>query len=453
MAVNLPSGLFNAYTEVLDSSPTANRFAQEKARRQARMDALDEYDRNRINSINSTGVRDNDRQGFDERLQKIQTYYGQNKDKIRKGGSPESYEYEKMFRDVGSYINQSKERTAKQDAAMKFYNDKLKLDGRVPDDFMVELEENDKGIDEIVGYDATQQPQRSKTFDLKKWMTLPKPYNQQVSLKAYNDIKRTPTVRTEPVPGNLLKVNEITEETFDDGAKQVIAIRAANDFQNSHSFSDAVLTDVKDPVTRGKLEATFKDSYGTMPQSNEDYAAAYRLQELQPKIVKNKLVDNKDAIMTRREKMQREIQDRIDKRQQYGIAARRQFQIQDQLAQDDYVETMWDAYKKKGSLDPQVVADYQKTDGKGHKVPINKTVFNPDETVDFIVYKLDKKGNPTTEVDDEYSTKGVPPAQIKARIRKELETPMTNTGGQQIRPPKNITNTKMTPKPTKPKPY
>jgi hypothetical protein len=419
MAIQIPQGLYSGFTEVLDSNPTANRAYQQRVRKQAKMDALDEYDRNRINNINSTGVRDKDRQVFDESLQAIRDYYNKNKDNIRKGTTPEAYEYEKLFRNVSSLINKSKERTARQDAAMKLWHERLKQDGVTPDDFINELELNDRGIME----------EGSVAFDLPKWMSSPKPFNQQTYIKGYGDIKRTPTVRTEAVEGQPLRVNEITEETFDTGGKQTIALRAADKYENSYSFREQVKTEVKDPVARARMEQTFKDQYGTMPQSNEDYATAYTLELLQPKITKSKIVDNKDAIMTRREKFAREIQGRIDARQAYGIAARRAFQVADQQAQDDYVETMWEAYKKNGSLDPQIVGDYQKSDSKGHKVPIDKQVFNPDGTVDLIVYKVDKDGNMTTEVDEAYSTRKVPAPQIKARIRKELETPMTNTQG------------------------
>lgn len=90
MAVQLPGGLYDAFTERLDSTPTANRVYQQKLRTQAKMDALDEYDKQRINHINDTGVRDSDRQGFDTRLQQVRDYYNLNKDKIRKGNTAES---------------------------------------------------------------------------------------------------------------------------------------------------------------------------------------------------------------------------------------------------------------------------------------------------------------------------------------------------------------------------
>lgn len=309
MAVQLPSGLYSGFTEVLDSRPTMNMVNQNRLRKQAKEDALDEYDKRRINNVNPTGVRDVDRQGFDQRLEKVQLFYNQNKDKIRKGGTPESYEYEKLFRDVGSYINESKERTAKQDAAMKLYQDRLKQDGRIPDDFIKELGINDEGIDKIITFDKVSgEPIRSSSFDLKKWLSQPKPFNQQTYLKNFSDIKRVAgKPRYENVEGNPLKQTEIIEEGFDEGGKQVIAARAADKYQNSYSFSENVKEAINDPISRKKLEDVFKNEYGTNPIQPEDYATAYTMELLQPKIAKTKVVDNKEEVMKRNQAFQKEM--------------------------------------------------------------------------------------------------------------------------------------------------
>ncbi len=298
MAVQLPSGLYSGFTEVLDSRPTMNMVNQNKLRKQAKEDALDEYDRKRINNINDTGVRDKDRQLFDEKLQSIRDYYYSNKDKIRRGNTPEAYEYEKLFRNQSQIINQSKNRTAKEDALMKLYQDRLKLDGRIPDDFMTALEANARGLSE----------DGSEEADLAKWLSQPKPFNQQTYLKNFSDIKRVAgQPRYENVEGNPLKQTEIIEEGFDEGGKQVIAARAADKYQNSYSFSENVKEAINDPISRKKLEDVFKNEYGTNPIQPEDYATAYTMELLQPKIAKTKVVDNKEEVMKRNQAFQKEM--------------------------------------------------------------------------------------------------------------------------------------------------
>lgn len=303
MAIQNHPALYTGGGVVFDSSPSVNLYGQLLAKRQAKMDALDEYDKQRINNINPQGVRDVDREGFDKRLQQIREFYNLNKDKIRKAGTPESYGYEKMFRDVATYVNQSKERTAKQEAAMKLYQERLRQDGRIPDDFIAELHENDSGIDQITGIDpVTGKPRATRSLDLTKWLSQPKPFNQQAYLKSFSDIKRIPGKPTySPSQDNPLKLTETIEETFDEGGKQVIAARSADKYQNSFSFAEQVKAEMSDPISRKKLEDTFKQEFGTMPSQPEDYATALTMTLLQPKTVKTKAVDNREAIMSRQE--------------------------------------------------------------------------------------------------------------------------------------------------------
>lgn len=429
MAVINPPNLYTGGAVIFDSSPSVNMYGNLLARKQAKMDALDEYDRHRINNINPNGVRDQDREGLDQRINQLRLYYSKNKDRIRKGNSAESFEYEKMFRNVGSYINQSKERTAKQEAAMKFYQDKLKQDGVVPEDFITEIEVNDKSLD---------SPD-SQTFNLTKWLSTPKPFNQQTFLKGFSDVKRTPSVRTEPIKDQPLRLNEITEETFDTGGKQVIANRAAERYENSYSFRSQVQNEIKDPIARARMEQTFREQYGTNPQLPEDYATAFTLELLQPKITKSKAIDNKDAIMTRREQFAREIQGRIDRRAFSLAAQRRNWQMQDEKTKNDYVQAVIDAYKKSGKVDPDIVGDYTKKDDKGHAVEITETVFSPDgKTVDFVVKDANGK------VYEDYSTRGVPVGTIETKVRTILDLPKTTTttGNKPTAPKKKVYNPK-----------
>jgi len=288
MAVHNPSTLYTGGAVVFNSQPEVNMYANLLAKRQAKMDALDQYDMKRMNSINDAGLRDKDRQPFDQKLQDLRGYYNTNKDLIRKGNTPEAYEYEKKIREVGSFVNASKERTAKQESAMKYYQERLKQDGVVPDDFIAELDMNDKGLAE----------EGSQTFNLNKWLSAPKPFNQKTFLSSFADIKRTPQApRYEKVAGNPLKEAEIIDETFDESGKQVIHARAADKYENSYSFRSQVQNEVKDPIRRKQLSELFKNEFGVDPAMPEDYATAYTMEMLQPKISKVKAEYDRGAIM------------------------------------------------------------------------------------------------------------------------------------------------------------
>ena len=65
MAIQNDPRLYSGGNVEFDSTPTVNLYGNLLAKRQAKMDALDQYDRARINNINPQGLRDVDRQGFD----------------------------------------------------------------------------------------------------------------------------------------------------------------------------------------------------------------------------------------------------------------------------------------------------------------------------------------------------------------------------------------------------
>lgn len=365
MAIVNDPRLYSGGSAILDSTPSVNLYANLLAKKQAKMDALDEYDKKRLDTVNPNGVRDNDREGFDGRIGQLRSFYNQYKDNIRKGGTPESFAYEKMFRDVSRFINESKERTAKRDAALKLYQERLKLDGRVPDELITDLAENDAAIDAITGVEKeTGAVRRSRSLDLNKWLSQPKPFNQQTYLKSFADVKRTPGQPTyTPIEGQPLKMTETIEEKFDEGGKQVIAARAADKYQNSYSFAEQVKAEFADPIARKRLEETFKKEFGTNPSQPEDYATAFTMELLQPSSVKTKAVDNKNAIMDRN------FADWIKKNNITSAQAYQRTLIARQGATSGYNPTSGNAFDEIPDMDMQ----------SGKKI-VNGTVYNPDGT-------------------------------------------------------------------------
>lgn len=301
MPLNNPSGLYSFGAVKLDSTPSVGLYGQLLQRQQAKFDAMDQYERGRLNSVNDKGVRDQERKKIDESLSQIRSFYNQNKKDIQKGNSQKAFEYEKMFGGLKQLIENSKKRAALTETGLKLTNERFKIDQRMPDDFMEAMHKNDLPI----GEDG------SEDLDILKWSSDAKPFDQNKFVKEFTDLKRTakPT-RYESIAGQPLKQNEITEEVFDSGAKEVIAARAANKYENSHSFSETVKEKVADQVQRKKLSDLFQQEYGTSPINMSDYAVAHTLELLQPTVTKTKAIDNKDAIMTRQENFRREQQQR-----------------------------------------------------------------------------------------------------------------------------------------------
>ena len=454
MALINPSSLYSGGNVALDSTPSTNLYGQLLARKQAKMQALDQYDQQRINSVNGSGVRDRDREGFDTRLNELRNYYNQNKDSIRKGTTPQAYEYEKMFRNIGSYINQSKERTAKQDAAMKLHQERFKQDGVVPDDFITAIEANDRGIDE----------EGSATFDLNKWLSSPKPFNQDSFKKGFADIKRNvkETVR-ENVPDDPLKVREIPIEKFDKEGLGVIANRSADKYENSFSFRTQVQNEVKDPIRRGELAKKFQDVYGINPSIPEDYATAYALELIQDKIAgKPTLVTNETAKADRSEAFRLKTQaiSEAGKNSRFYAGLNRQ-----RPGLGDYdILSLYDPKVQEIEIETPAGKDFlgrPKTEKKKVTVLYKKDIDGNDEKYfEGATPYRDKNDQPyyIQRSDGDYEGNGGKVIQRTTAAIKFMGNPAAYKGGvltkePVTRLPKNIKDTKIAPRPTRPKPY
>lgn len=292
MAIHNPNNLFSGGAVVFNPLPYQQLTQSILAKQQAKQDAMDKYQQSRISSVNDKGLRDIDRQGFDDRVLGLQQYYQANKDKILRGNTPESFNFEKMYRDSRDYVAKSQDLNARHEAAMGFYNNKLKIDQRLPDDFMVEVHKNDLPIDHP---DTTP-------FDITKWSSTPPPFDADKYAKEFENIKRTPSAPTYQKTDNPFKKNEITVEKFDDKGKDTIAARAIDKYNNSYSFSTEVQNEIQNPVTRKKLSDLFTQEYGVEPKSPTDFAIAKTMEIIQPSITKQKTVDDQEALIRERAK-------------------------------------------------------------------------------------------------------------------------------------------------------
>lgn len=113
MAVQLPGGLYDAFTERLDSTPTANRFAEISKRRElekvAKEESYDKYIRELNTKINSAGKRNVDDPAFQYKLNKWQKFGIENKDKLQKGDIATQTEFGNLYQEIQNLLNESKQ--------------------------------------------------------------------------------------------------------------------------------------------------------------------------------------------------------------------------------------------------------------------------------------------------------------------------------------------------------
>lgn len=296
--LNIPNNLYTAGAVEFDSRPSTNLFIQYQRQKQARDEALDNYERARIDRINELGLRDQDREGLDNIMLGIKQYYQGNKDAIRRGNTPQNYEYEKMMRDAKNYIGESKERTSKSLAMEKYRQERLKQGRSTTEDFWKD-------------YQAHEMPIRSEgsqSMQLEKYLSQQAPkYDQSKTLKLFSDIKRTPGQPTyKPLAGRPFFNQEIIEERFDENAKGNIAVRAAEAYDSDDGFAYEVQQDYNNPVKRGQLEKIFTEEFQTAPQSMSDFATAKVISQLQPVVTKTKDVRDDKAYQEFMDKKKKE---------------------------------------------------------------------------------------------------------------------------------------------------
>ena len=266
--------MYSAGAVEVNSQPGINFYAQMLQRKQAREEALDNYEMNRINRMNEQGVRDIDRPGLDQKVLDMKTFYQANKDKIRKGGTPEAYNYEKMFRDTLGGVSKSKNATARAETFNKIRLERQKLGRNTPEDWFNEYTQHE---------DTPIWDEKFQDLDLaSKMQQNTVKYDPKKTIDLFKDMKRTPgSPRYEAIPGDKFSRMEFIDEAFDQNAKESIAARAQDLYDANDGFADAVQQDFNNPVRRGQLEQIAIKEFGSPPNDMADYAAAKVMSELQ----------------------------------------------------------------------------------------------------------------------------------------------------------------------------
>ncbi len=276
--------LYSGGSVVFNSQPSVNLYAQLLQKKQAREDALDDYEKNRMRRINDKGMRDQDREVLDKSVADTMSYYMANKDKIRKGNTPEAYNYEKMWRGTNDIVSESRDATAKSEAFNKLRQERLKMGRSTPEEWFQD-------------YSAHELPIRSegyKPLDIPKYMSQINPkYDQKKSMDLLKGVKLSDLpVRYENIKGQPDLRNEIHEKKLD--AEGLASIRhiAETQYDNDDGFAAMVQQKANDPLQRGELESVFEKHFKTKPQSLPDYAIAQKLSEFQPSLVTSKAVSD-----------------------------------------------------------------------------------------------------------------------------------------------------------------
>jgi hypothetical protein len=192
MAINNPSNLYTAGAVVFDTRPSTNFAIQLLQQKKAKDEALDQYYQKLPSTINEAGMRDQDREPFMQNIGQLQAYWRDNRDKIknpRRDGGAAQYNYEKMFRDISTRVNMSKQ-AAKTDLELG----KLRFSENTSYIF-----DDPEIIDRIGKQSLNVWDPNHQTVDLATITVPPKPMAQ----KDWDDYWKS-------LPGNLKMDSQIT---------------------------------------------------------------------------------------------------------------------------------------------------------------------------------------------------------------------------------------------------
>jgi len=289
MSLINPSNLYSEGNVSLDSSPYTKIVLQQRARKQAQDDAMDKYYGNLPNTINEQGVRDQEIPLIHQKKNEIQQYFMENKDKIRKGNTPEAYNYWKMFRDAQGIVTESKNRT---NTAAKI----AQLRGNPKYDYIF----RDKGIlARVHAHDLPVGTEGSSAIDFNQLTLPPVPFDPNKYIQNFKDIKPSEAIEVVPNPNDKYTQIQRTKPVLDDAAKLTIAQRAADNLVDNPSFETHIKGKMeKDPNLLPQIQKAFKDAYGrdiNPMLADHDIAVGYTLLTLPNMGAKEKLIPNESA--------------------------------------------------------------------------------------------------------------------------------------------------------------
>jgi hypothetical protein len=306
MAIHNHPALYSGGSERLDSRPYVQMYAQMAARKQAREDAFDEYIRSLNKNVNSAGLRNQDRQAFDEKLAAWQKYGMENRDAIRsrKGGA--DMQFQQQYQDLLNTVAESKQEEEKKKPIVEILLDPNKRDRIDEDGVMKSVQTHDKPIWKKNESGQWERDQERKSIDYNSFSFKPKMYTPEQWQKYDESLtKAIPSDKTDIQlkvhPTDKYSQIESTSATYSPQKLAELGDKARSDFASDQSLAYTFKKThpyekwVKDNGKEfDKLNSAFKAAYGQDAniQDDDDLFAATRIQSrLQPTITE-KRIDN-----------------------------------------------------------------------------------------------------------------------------------------------------------------
>lgn len=285
MLIN-PSTLYSGGNVKLDSTPYLRIALQERARKDMRGQAIDQYYQKLPETINDKGVRDQEVPLIADIKNKMTETWLNNRDAIKRGDPAATLKMNQLLRE-GLAITRSSQNATKNN---------MKLGRIALDKNNQSLLNNDGFVQRHALSDLPVNHSDYKPLNLTEELAN-RPFDQQAYVKEIkNNFKYgegIPTITPHPTDKNLEVVT--TNPVLDDQTKQSLYASSAYKLHNDVAFQRQLQKDFSTPEQIAPLNEVSKKVFGHEIKEPEDIAAAYTASLLPSSTVRQSVRANIDA--------------------------------------------------------------------------------------------------------------------------------------------------------------
>lgn len=278
MAIVNDPRLYSGGSAVFNSQPATQFYLNSMAKQRAKDEALDNYYRDFNKSLNPAGMRNQDIEGWMGKVNDWRGFYQQNKEAIKNprldNGKAQS-EYMSRYQDALSDTQRSKNA------------------GEVSKGYVMPIITNpdkrsrltDLSLGTIASHDASIYDPNHKELDPTKLDFDAKPFglDEQKKLTGFltQGVKMDEMIQKTVTDPKTHSKTTSYEYKLNPAALQTVGARAANTYKSDDRFQAHIDQLAENPDVFNELNEVFKGVYGKDIVSNEDFAAAYGLNEVQ----------------------------------------------------------------------------------------------------------------------------------------------------------------------------
>jgi len=294
MALHNPAGIYQGEAP-LNPLPYVNIALQQRAKKQAREQAIDQYYQKLPDTINDKGIRDVEIPIINEYKNKIFEFGLKNKEALRNpklDNGAAQFTLQKMMREAHGVARES-QNAAKTDLELgKLWFSKENQWALANDDFIKQHDQHNLPVTDP----------NYKKMDLANVMAQ-RPFNQDAFVKQLKtQFPYSEKITRTTDPDNPLYDIVTTKPTLDPKTKMGIYDFAADKLHNDYTFANKIKKDLAGTGQLPRLQEISQEVFGKPIESDEDLAAAYTVSQMYSPPTKEKSQTDVGAVIDKRRK-------------------------------------------------------------------------------------------------------------------------------------------------------